>query len=154
MKAYLELSDVKLLEDSTTNVRDLLLVRLSFRLGCRISEALSLAVEDIDFERGTVTIEHLKSHVRLACPDCGARLGKCHVFCPKCGKRVEQAIAKALEHRRRRVLPLDKDTLLLLKEFIKGGGPIRKGDRLIIFGINRHRAWQIIRESADKAGLP
>jgi integrase len=29
-------------------------------LGCRISEALALQTKDIDFNRGTVTIQHLK----------------------------------------------------------------------------------------------
>jgi integrase/recombinase XerD len=59
MKAYLEPHEVKQLEGQATCLRDKLLIRLLFRLGCRISEALVLRVEDIDFERGTVTIEHL-----------------------------------------------------------------------------------------------
>ncbi len=61
MKVYLEPNEVKLMEDKTTNVRDRLLVRLLFRLGCRVSEALALTPDDIDFDRGSVTIMHLKS---------------------------------------------------------------------------------------------
>lgn len=59
-KVYLEPEDEGLLEDGTTNLRDRLLVRLLFRLGCRIGEALALTIEDIDFSRRTVTIRHLK----------------------------------------------------------------------------------------------
>ena len=70
MKTYLELEELELLELSATNPRDRLLIRLLFRLGCRVSEALALKVSDIDFERGTVTILHLKTRIRLSCPSC------------------------------------------------------------------------------------
>lgn len=70
------------MDEQATCLRDRLLVRLLFRLGCRISEALALRVEDIDFERATVTIQHLKSRIRLSCPNCRVRLGKMHSFCP------------------------------------------------------------------------
>ena len=63
MKAYLELEEVRRLEQAATCLRDRLLIRLLFHLGCRISEALSLKVEDIDFDRGMVTILHLKSRL-------------------------------------------------------------------------------------------
>ena len=55
MKTYLEPSEISLLENETTNLRDRLLIKLLFHLGCRISEALALKVEDIDFRKGTVT---------------------------------------------------------------------------------------------------
>jgi len=85
MKAYLEFADIVLMEEATTNLRDRLLVRILFRLGCRISEALALKVEDIDFDAGTVTILHLKRRISSYCPNCGARLGKTYRFCPACG---------------------------------------------------------------------
>ena len=58
------------------------------------------------------------------------------------------------EYRRQRVLPLDNETLAMLKEYIRRGGPVLKDGKRLIFGINRHRAWQIVRECAEKAGLP
>ena len=76
MKAYIEAIEVEVVEKVARCFRDRLLIRLLFRLGCRISEALALKVEDIDFDQGTVTIEHLKARVDLCCPKCGARLGK------------------------------------------------------------------------------
>jgi len=149
MKAYLEPKEIDLLGKAATNLRDRLLVRLLFRLGCRISEALALKVEDIDFEKGTVTIEHLKTRLELCCPSCGARLGKSHKFCPICGNSVEQAVAQEKEHRRLRTLPVDSDTLEMLADFIR-----RDRTKGLIFRINRHRAWQVIKECSERAGLP
>ena len=153
-KAYLEPLEIESLEEAAQYLRDKLLIRLLFRLGCRISEALALEVNNIDFERCTVTIEHLKSRIKLACPKCGVRLGKSHTFCPKCGVRIEDAVAKEQEHRRMRTLPLDRDTLELLKDYIKRGGPVNNEEKRFIFGINRHRAWQIVKECAERAKLP
>jgi len=153
-KTYLEGDDIQNMENAATNMRDKLLIKLLFHLGCRISEALSLSVEDIDFAQGTVTIEHLKSRMKLTCPQCGARLGKSHSFCPKCGIRVKEAVARKQEHRRMRTLPLDSDTLGMLRDYIKRGGPVKREGKTLLFGINRHRAWQIVRECAEKVGLP
>ncbi len=153
-KAYLEINEIELLEQAAEYVRDRLLIRLLFRLGCRVSEALALDVKDIDFENGTVTIQHLKSRIKLACPKCGTRLGKSHTFCPKCGIKVQAAVEEAQKHRRMRTLPLDEETLEMLSDYIKRGGPVKKEGKRLIFGINRHRAWQIVKECAERAGLP
>ncbi len=154
MKAYLEPEEVALIEEATTNLRDRLLVRLLFRLGCRVSEALALGVEDIDFDHSKVTIEHLKSRLRLSCQKCGAVLGRSHDFCPKCGFRVEKAVVQEQERRRIRTLPIDRDTLLMLGDYVRRGGAVSRKGKVVIFGINRHRAWQIINECAEKANLP
>ena len=154
VKAYLEAKDIQKLESTATNMRDKLLIRLLFHLGCRVSEALSLAVEDIDFTQGTVIIQHLKSRIKLACPHCGARLGKRHTFCPGCAARVKEVVAREQEHRRMRTLPLDSDTLEMLRDYIKRGGPVKREGKMLIFGINRHRAWQIVKECAERARLP
>ena len=154
MKAYVEPEEITLMEEATTNLRDRLLIRLLFRLGCRISEALALQVKDIDLTQNTVTIEHLKVRLKLSCPKCGARLGKTHHFCPSCGDDIEKALAEELQHRRMRTLPIDDDTLELLQDYIERGGPVLRGSKKLIFGINRHRAWQIVKECAERAGLP
>ncbi len=64
-RAYLDDQEIVRLEGAADYVRDRLLIRLLFHLGCRVSEALALEVNDIDFAKGTVTIEHLKSRVKL-----------------------------------------------------------------------------------------
>ena len=63
-------------------------------------------------------------------------------------------LIKEEEHRRQRVLPIDRQTLNMLKEYVKRGGPVIRDGKRLIFGINRHRAWQIVKECAEKAGLP
>jgi integrase/recombinase XerD len=149
MKAYLELSELRQLEAQATCLRDRLLVRLLARLGCRISEALALRVEDIDFDASTVTILHLKSRVSTYCPRCGARLGKTHKFCPGCGDKVDKAAIREEVRRRTRTLPIDSDSLKMLADFVR-----RDRTKGFIFRINRHRAWQVVKECAEKAGLP
>ena len=153
-KAYLELDDVAHLKKSATNLRDRLLIRLLFHLGCRISEALALKVDDTDFTHGMITIIHLKTRLKLSCTQCGQRLGRSHTFCPKCGGKIEKAQAEQQECHRQRVLPIDSDTLKMLRQYVGRGGPVIKEGRMFIFGINRHRAWQIVKECAEKAGLP
>jgi integrase/recombinase XerD len=91
VKAYLEPDEINRMEQVASNLRDRLLVHLLFHVGCRVSEALALKVEDVDFTRGTITIVHLKHRVKLSCPTCGARLGLSHTFCPKCGAKVDEA---------------------------------------------------------------
>ena len=154
MKAYLEPAEVERLEQAAEYLRDKLLIRLLFRLGCRISEALAITINDIDFDRGTVTIEHLKTRIELSCPHCQARLGRSHKFCPMCGLEVKNAVAQEREHRRLRVLPVDSETLTMLRDYIDRGGAVSQNGKQPLFGINRHRAWQLVGQYADKAGLP
>lgn len=142
------------MEKGATNLRDRLLIRLLFRLGCRVTEALALKVEDIDLIQGAVRILHLKTRLRLSCPHCGARLGRSHAFCPRCGRKVSRAMAKAQEERRIRTLPIDDDTLEMLRDYIRRGGPVARQGKTFLFGINRQRAWQVVRECAEIAVLP
>lgn len=91
MKTYLEPEEITLMEQAASNLRDKILIRLLFHLGCRISEALALKVEDIDFKQDTVSIVHLKRRVKLSCTNCGARLSINHSFCPGCGVKIDEA---------------------------------------------------------------
>jgi integrase/recombinase XerD len=154
MKTYLEPEEIERLQAAATNPRDQLLIGLLFHLGCRISEALAMTVNDLDLVNKVVTIQHLKVRLRLSCPQCSARLGSSHTYCPRCGIKVEQAVAAAKEHRRMRTLPLQGQTFALLENYLTLGGPVTRDGQQFIFGINRHRAWQIIGECAAKAGLP
>ncbi|MBI4594840.1 MAG: tyrosine-type recombinase/integrase, partial [Candidatus Tectomicrobia bacterium] len=119
MKAYLEPEEVTRPSQAATNLRDRLLILLLFRLGCRISEALALAVEDIDLTRSLVSIQHLKTRLKLSCPNCNTRLGRGHGYCPKCGTKVGKVVAEAKEHHRRRTLPVDDVTHQMLQDFIQ-----------------------------------
>jgi len=152
-KTYLEPVEVEKLEDASEYLRDRLLVRLLFRTGCRISEALGISVDDIDFNRGIVTIQHLKARVRLSCPECHTRLSRTASFCPGCGQKVEKAVAEEKEHRRQRTLPLDRDTLTMMKEYIDRGGSVSRNGSKLLFGIRRRQASQIVSELAVKVGI-
>jgi len=153
-KAYLEPSEIKRLEEAAQFLRDKLLIRLLFHLGCRISEALGISVSDIDFNRGTVTIRHLKTRINLNCPNCEVRLSKAHKFCPGCGIEVDKAVINEKEHQRYRVIPVDANTLTILREYVKRDGPVSRNGRKSLFDISRHRAWQIVKDCAQRAGLP
>jgi len=153
MKTYLEINEIEQLEKAASNLRDKLLIMLLFHLGCRITEVLPLTVDDIDFIQGTVSIVHLKRRVKISCADCGAQLGMSHSYCPRCGVKTK-GVLNEQEHRRQRVLPIDTQTLGMLKEYVRRGGPILRNGKNLIFGVNRHRAWQIIKQCAEKAGLP
>ena len=152
MKAYLEPDEIEKLEQAADYLRDKLLIRLLFHLGCRVSEALGIKTGDIDFKQRLVTIQHLKQRIKLSCPQCNARLGKGHKFCPVCGSKVEKALTDEKEHRKFRTLPLDEETMQILKEYINRGGANSKTK--LIFDLSRHRAWQIVRDCAEKARLP
>jgi integrase/recombinase XerD len=154
VKAYLEPDEVESLELAAEYLRDKLLIRLLFHLGCRVSEALGIRVNDIDFKQGTVTIEHLKARIKLSCSQCSARLGKMHKYCPVCGLKVDKAVAQEKEHRRYRSLPVDRSTLNLIKEYVSRGGAKEKSGEYFLFNLTRHRAWQIVRDCAEKARLP
>ncbi|HEY33153.1 MAG TPA: tyrosine-type recombinase/integrase [Dehalococcoidia bacterium] len=154
MKAYLEPTEIEQMELAAEYLRDKLLVRLLFHLGCRISEVLGIKVSDIDFDRGLVTIQHLKARLELFCPNCGARLSKSHKFCPRCGNEVAKALTQEKEQQRFRVIPVDETTLAMLQEYIKRDGPVSRNGHKCLFEISRHRAWQIVRDCARQAGLP
>ena len=128
------------MEQAATNLRDRLLIRLLFHLGCRVSEALGITVEDIDLTAGTITIQHLKLRTKLSCPTCSARLSKSSTYCPGCGSKVAKVVAQEKEHRRMRTLPIDPETQMILKEYIERGGPVIRDGKKLLFGINRHRA--------------
>ena len=153
-KAYLEPLEIEKLEEAAEFLRDRLLIRLLFHLGCRISEALGITVGDIDFSHGTVTIQHLKARITLSCPQCEARLSKSHHFCPGCGLEVEKTVSQEKEHQRLRTLPVDESTLAMLKEYIKRDGPVSRKGKKSLFDMSRHRAWQIIKDCALRARLP
>jgi len=153
-KTYLEPEEIELMEGTPSNLRDQLLIRVLFRTGCRVSEALGIAVDDIDLERGTVTIQTLKQRVRRSCPLCGSRLSRAAAFCPGCGGQVERAAHEEHEDRRVRTVPLDAKTLATLRFYIGHGGPVEVKGRRLLFGIDRHRAWEVVARAARDAGIP
>lgn len=135
-----------------TNPRDKAFVSVQARTGIRITECIQLKESDIDFQRGTLTIVHLKERSRLKCSNCGESLGRRHHFCPSCGDEVEQAVREKVDQRRQRLIPVDTVTLDLLQNYLKWRcrfpyrGPL-------VFPFSRQRGWQIVERLGRRVGI-
>ena len=132
--------------------RDKAFISTLAKTGMRISEAIQLKVTDIDFKRGTLTIVHLKERLKLKCPNCGDLLGKRHLFCSGCGKKVDQAIREKVKQRRQRVIPVDPSTLRLLDEYLKWRRQFPYSGPLV-FPFTRQRGWQLVEKIGRRAGI-
>jgi len=152
-KEYHEPGQVqKRLIEVGTNPRDKAFVAVLARGGIRISEAVQLKESYIDFQRGTLTILHLKEKSKLKCPHCSGLLGKRHVFCPGCGNKIDQAIREKVEQRRQRMIPVDHNTLRLLDEYLKWRRKFPYRGPLV-FPFSRQRGWQLVRRIGLRAGI-
>jgi len=150
LEGQLEL--VEKLIAAATNPRDKAFIALLARTAIRIGEAIEVETTNIDFQGRTLTIVHLKERSKLKCPHCGESLGKKHFFCPSCGNKVDKAIREKIEQRRQRMIPVDRDTLRLLDEYLKWRrrfpyrGPL-------VFPFSRQRGWQLIEKLGRRAGV-
>ena len=147
-----QVEPVKRLIAAGKNPRDMAFIALLARTGIRISEAIQLRVNDIDLQRGTLSIIHLKERLKLRCPYCGENLGKRHLFCPGCGNKVGKALREKVEHRRQRTIPVDRGTLSLISEYLQWRehfpyhGPL-------VFPISRQRGWQLVEKIGRRLGI-
>ncbi len=123
LKGYLEPEQVEKLIVAATNPRDKLLVRIPWRTGIRVSELIGIKVSDIDFENRAILIKIQKQRKRD-------------------GKTIE----------RRRVIPVDQDTLGMVREYLEWRKPFPyKGD--LLFPITRQRVDQIFWGLGRRAGI-
>jgi len=149
---YLEPEQIEKLINACSNPRDRAFIALLARTGIRISEAIELKTNDIDFERGVLTIVHLKEKSKLKCPHCGESLGKRHLFCPSCGSKVEQAVREKVERRRQRIIPVDSTTLASLQNYLewRRSFPYRGP---LVFPFSRQRGWQLVEKLGRRIGI-
>ncbi len=152
LKGYLEPVQVEKLIAAAKNPRDKAFVSVLAKGGIRISEAIQLKEGDIDFNRGTLTIMHLKERLKLKCPNCGEVLGKRHLFCPGCGNKISEAMREKVEQRRQRVIPIDRNTLRLLEEYLKWRRKFPYRGPLV-FPFSRQRGWQLVERIGRRAGI-
>jgi integrase/recombinase XerD len=142
----------KELVKATDNPRDKAFIDILGKTGMQITQAIRLEESNIDFEEGTITIVHLKERLELKCPDCGEILGKRYNFCPACGANVARAIPEKVVQRRQRIIPVDRDTLRLLGDYLEWRrrfpypGPL-------VFPFSRQRGWQLVERIGRRAGL-
>lgn len=123
LKGYLEPEQVERLIEAAINPRDRLLIRILWRTGIRVSELTGLKVSDVDFESRAIVIKVQKMR-------------------RKDGKATE----------RRRIVPIDRDTLDRLKEYLRWRKQFPyKGD--LLFPITRQRVDQIFWKLGRRAGI-
>ena len=148
----LNLRQIENLIAAARNPRDRAFVSILARTGIPIGEATQLNVSDIDFERRTLTIVHLKERAKLKCSRCSETLGRKHLFCSCCGLKVEQAIRQKIEQRRWRTIPVDATSLGFLKEYLewRHSFPYRGA---LIFPFTRQRGWQLIEKLGRRVGI-
>jgi integrase/recombinase XerD len=144
--------DVESLIDADDNPRNKAFISTLGKTGMRISEAIQLEESDIDFERGTLTIVHLKDRLKLKCPNCAETLGKRHLFCPGCGNKVDKAIREKVEQRRQRTIPVDRNTLRLIGEYLRWRRKFPYRGPLV-FPFSRQRGWQLVQRIGRRAGI-
>jgi integrase/recombinase XerD len=123
LKGYLEPEQVERLIATATNPRDALLVRIPWRTGIRVSELISIRIQDIDFHNRAIVIKVLKMRKRD-------------------GKTIE----------RRRLVPVDVCTLDMVREYLEWRAVFPyKGD--LLFPITRQRVDQIFWRLGRRAGI-
>jgi len=151
-KGHIEPEQVERLIAAAPTPRDKAFISTLVKTGMRISEAVQLKESDIDFQRGTLTIVHLKERLKLKCPNCGEILGKRHVYCPGCGSKVDQAIREKVEQRRQRMIPVDPNTLQLIAEYLQWRHQFPYSGPLV-FPFTRQRGWQLVEKIGRRAGI-
>ncbi len=52
-----------------------------------------------------------------------------------------------------RTLPLDNDTLNILRDYIARGGPVARNGKTLIFGIGRGQGNRVVGKCAERVGL-
>ncbi len=123
LKGYLEPEQVERLIAATANPRDVLLIRIPWRTGIRVSELIGIRVPDIDFGNRAIVIKVQKMRKRD-------------------GKVVE----------RRRVIPIDQGTLDMIKGYLEWRKQFPyKGD--LLFPISRQRVDQIYWKLGRRTGI-
>jgi len=123
LKGYLEPEQIEQLIVAAPNPRDALLVRLLWRTGIRVSELIGIKVSDIDFDNRAIAIKVQKMRKRN-------------------GKAIE----------RRRIVPVDGDTLVIIKEYLSWRQQFPyTGD--LLFPISRQRVNQLFWRLGQRAGI-
>ena len=123
LKAYLEPEQAEKLVAIAANLRDVLLVRIPWRTGIRVSELIGIRIQDIDFANRAIVIKVQKMR-------------------KKDGKTIE----------RRRVVPIDQGTLVIVNEYLEWRKQFPyKGD--LLFPLSRQRVNQIYWKLGRRAGI-
>ena len=127
--------------------RDRVIIAFFRDSGVRVSELVTLRVENLDLKTGSAEIPHLKRGIKKKCPSCGRKAGGHTRYCSKCGADLSMIEAEGVADRGR-LISLGKDLVLMLKEYTRDMKP---EDMLI--GLSRQQVNNIVRELASTIGL-
>ena len=148
IKTYLTAKEIKEMVDRAPTLRDAVIIMFLGDVGCRVSELVSIKVENIDIDRGVVLIPHLKVGIRKRCPKCDRASGKKQNFCPRCGTDISEVAAEGAQERTR-LVNVGEETLALVKEYLSQ----RKTQSDLLIPLSRQQVYFVIRDAARKAGL-
>jgi len=147
IKTYLTNEEISAMIAATPFHRDKALLAFYADTGCRVSEAVALKVEHIDFVNSQVLIPHLKVGIRKKCSKCGFNAGRNQKYCAKCGTDLSGIQAEGIQERNR-LITIGDYGLRLLTELVEGREPEDK-----VFNISRQWAYYVVRAAAEKIGL-
>ncbi len=147
IKTCLTGSEIQKMIEVMDSPRDKLIISFYADSGCRVSELLTLTVDQIDLDTREALIRHLKRGIKKKCPNCGRAAGRRTNFCSRCGEDLSLVEAEGIEERRR-IIGLGQETIDLLKEHTLG---MIGSDKII--DLTRQQVYNIVREAAERAGL-
>jgi len=148
IKTYLTNTDIEAMIKVAPTLRDKVIIRLLSRLGCRVSELITIRTKDIDFANQRVTIQHLKQRIiKRKCPKCEAVVGRKSEFCPKCGNKLQEIESEP--EIRRRPISLDSGTLEMIGEYLSK----RRTNSNNLILLKRQTVYNIVRRAAEDVGL-
>jgi len=148
IKTFLTVKEIKEMVARAPTLRDTVIIMFLADVGCRVSELVTIKVENIDMDKGLVLIPHLKVGIRKRCPKCDRTSGKKQNFCPQCGTDISKIAVEGTQERTR-LVNVGEETLALIKEYL--GKRQTQSDLLI--PLSRQQVYFVIRDAASKAGL-
>jgi len=134
--------------DAVPCLRDKVIIMFLSDTACRVSELLDVKVSDIDFDRKTVLISHLKEGIRKKCPGCGHAAGRKQHFCSRCGADISAVLGEGSEERKR-IITVGAETLKVCQEYIDRR---EENSEKLIF-VTRQDVDYLVKDIAKRAGL-
>jgi integrase/recombinase XerD len=138
--------DIAAMIASVDNLRDQAILSFYADTGARVSELLSIEVDNVDLENRTIMIRHLKRGIKKKC-SCGRSAGRNTKFCSKCGADLGKVIAEGISERQR-LISVSEETAQLFKEYITATKPEGK-----LFNLSRQSIYEMVRRAAAAVGL-
>lgn len=161
-RGYLDPEDVNRVIGAADNLRDMLILRLLWRTGVRVSELLSIRLEDIDRRNRVLMVRSLKKRVQkerltIKSQELDATLAElkrqgCTGFLIEpmaTGFQVQYRNPHKSEAPQYRVVPLDRETLTLIDRYTSE----RSKQSPQLFSIRRQSVDEIIKRAGRAVGI-